>query len=179
MEIWKDIEGYEGLYQVSNLGRVRSLDFEWEAFNGKAICKFKNKGKILKGNKTGVKRNYLAVNLQHHTIKIHRLVAKAFVPNPCNYPEVNHIDGNTFNNRADNLEWVTGSQNVNHAFKTGLARSGEKTHSHKLSVEQVKQIRKEYICGDKEYGAKPLARKYKVSHSTISDIVQGKKWKCA
>lgn len=177
MENWKDIKGYEGLYQVSNLGRVRSLDFEWKAYNGKALCKFKNKGKILKGNQTGVRRNYLAVNLHNHTIKIHRLVAKAFVPNPNNYPEVNHIDGNTFNNNADNLEWVTSSQNVTHAVRTGLSRTGERKNNHKLSKEQVEQIRCEYICGDKECGAKPLARKYGVSHSTITNIVQRKKWK--
>lgn len=109
MEIWKDIIGYEGEYQVSNLGNVRSLTREVKCKNGFAI---KN-GKLL--TKTKKKKGYLCVNLssggKSKSIEIQRLVALAFIPNPCNYPCVNHKDENKENNHADNLEWCTYAQN--------------------------------------------------------------------
>lgn len=101
-EIWKDIAGYEGLYEVSNLGRVKSLITN----------------KILKPSFDG-KKNYLFVGLYKKGVKtklinVHRLVAMAFIPNPNNYPQVNHIDENKINNRADNLEWCTIKYNSNY-----------------------------------------------------------------
>ena len=113
-EVWKDIKGYEGLYQVSNMGKIKSLKFS----HG-------NKEKILKGNKE--KFGYLVVTLYKNkgrkNFKIHRLVAETFIPNPKNLPQVNHIDGNKQNNRIDNLEWCTAKENTNHAHKTGLANN--------------------------------------------------------
>jgi hypothetical protein len=108
MEIFKDIEGYEGLYQVSNLGNVKSYH------------KYKE-GKILSpGLKT---EGYKYVHLHSgKNFYIHRLVAQAFLPNPLNKPQVNHINGIKADNRLDNIEWATSSENRIHAYKTGLQK---------------------------------------------------------
>ena len=102
-EIWKDIENYEGVYQVSALGRVKSS--------------YTNS--ILKGCKTS--NGYLRVDLCKNGIastkKIHRLVAQAFIPNTENKPEVNHIDENKTNNMVSNLEWMTSKENCNHGTR--------------------------------------------------------------
>ena len=113
-EIWKPIKGFEGLYEVSNMGRVRSLDREWETAPNHLIHK---KGQII--IQTKMYRGYLQVHLSKarvsKTFRSHRLVAEAFVPNPYNKPHVNHKDGNKINNCADNLEWVTPSENQIHS----------------------------------------------------------------
>lgn len=114
-EIWKDIVGYEGLYQVSNLGRVKSLP------------KYDRKGrfhseriKAPANNGTG----YLVVNLKHDGKQqmrtVHRLVAEVFLPNDNTSLEINHIDGDKSNNCVNNLEWCTRSENIRHAVKNGL-----------------------------------------------------------
>lgn len=107
-EIWKQIKGYEGLYEISNKGRVRSMA-RWQTC-GKA--KYWVKAIIMKQEIT---RHYYKVDLckngKHHTYRVNRLVAQAFIPNPNHYPEVNHKDENKLNNCADNLEWCTHSYN--------------------------------------------------------------------
>lgn len=117
-EIWKDIEGYEGRYQVSNLGNVRRLAYTFTAKNvhgGLSTYRLKEKPVNQFPNYKG----YLSVALpktdskDHHHAFVHRLVALAFIPNPQNLPQVNHIDENKTNNRVDNLEWCTCKQNVN------------------------------------------------------------------
>ena len=119
-EIWKDIKNYEGIYQVSNLGRVRSLTRKVKTFNGFRTTK----GQLLKPLKTN--RNYFRVDLKQNQkdkyVSIHRLVAEAFIPNPNNYPVINHIDGNTSNNIVNNLEWCTQSHNIKEAYKVGRAK---------------------------------------------------------
>ena len=111
MEIWKEIEGTNGRYEVSNTGKVRCLDYK---MTGKTK-------ELTAGEKAG---GYMQLRVRMDgrlkTVVIHRLVAKAFVPNPENKPEVNHKDGNKKNNNADNLEWVSRSENIRHAVKSGL-----------------------------------------------------------
>lgn len=111
-EIWKDIKGFEDKYQVSNLGRIKSLKDK----NGKY------REKILKQciTQKGYLSIYLSLESKKYTYTIHRLVAQTFIPNTENKPQVNHIDGNKTNNRVDNLEWVTNQENSNHAWKYGL-----------------------------------------------------------
>lgn len=110
-EIWKDIPGYEGKYQISNLGNVMSLHFKRSATNKKLLTPV--------DNNHGYFQVMLRDNGNDNRFRIHRLVAEAFVPNPENKPVVNHIDGNTKNNRADNLEWVTQRENIIHGCQYG------------------------------------------------------------
>lgn len=110
-EIFKDIEGTSEYYQISNFGRVKSIKRKWVlediilttivSKSGYCVVNMMNLGKLKVG-------------------KIHRLVAQAFIPNPENKPEVNHKDGNKLNNHVSNLEWCTGKENMQHAYRTGL-----------------------------------------------------------
>lgn len=110
-EVWKDIEGYEGHYQVSDFGRVRSLDRV--SSSGRKL-----KGKVLKQKITkGYNMVGLSKDGKQKNKTVSRLVAKAFTPNLENKPEVNHVDENKRNNRADNLEWVTSKENANHGTR--------------------------------------------------------------
>lgn len=123
-EVWKDIVNYEGRYQISNFGRVRSLPRF--SSNGEGQQRYVE-GKILKPK---LDKGYVVIQLKkpgekykHH--RISRLVAFAFIPNPESRPEVNHIDGNKLNNTVENLEWVTRQENMKHAVKTGLYKDSE------------------------------------------------------
>lgn len=122
-EIWKDIEGYEGIYQVSNLGRVRSLDRIVVRKNGYQLpCK----GQFVTA--VSHKGGYIYVGLtkdgRKRNLKMHRLVAAAFIPNPDQLPEVNHKDEDKTNNRTDNLEWCSRPYNLR--WKDGHIRRAEK-----------------------------------------------------
>lgn len=113
-EIWKDIPNFEGLYQVSNLGNVKTLD-KYVNSGIKNNSKVKRIGKILKQyNKGGYLQVSLRKNYKRYYFGIHRLVAMAFIPNPNNYPQVNHKDENKLNNCVENLEWCTAQYNCNY-----------------------------------------------------------------
>lgn len=116
-EIWKEIEGTNGAYLVSNLGRVKSLNFRMQ----------KGNEKIMVGGKD--EKGYVVVTISmlkgRKTQKVHRLVARAFVPNPFGFTEVNHIDGNKENNAAENLEWTTRKGNMAHANQTGAMKNAK------------------------------------------------------
>ncbi len=107
-EIWKPVPEYEGIYEVSNLGRIKSLS------------RGKRKEKILNPNSGRYKNVFLSKNGDYCKMLLHRIVAIVFIPNPENKPQVNHKDGNKFNNEVSNLEWCTHQENMNHAYVTGL-----------------------------------------------------------
>lgn len=107
-EIWRDVEGYEGLYQVSNMRRVKSLNYNRSG-----------KERVLKQrkNKWGYLRVVLCKDGDYKNYRTHRLVAQVFIPNPENYPEVNHIDEDKTNNAVDNLEWCSSKYNCNYGTR--------------------------------------------------------------
>lgn len=116
-EIWKPIKGYEGIYEISNFGKVKSIRYFNHVNN-----KIYSREKILKLslNEKGYFRVGLYKSGKEIKFKVHRLVAENFIPNPNKYNEVNHIDGNKQNNCVDNLEWCTHSHNIKEAVKLGL-----------------------------------------------------------
>lgn len=119
-EIWKDIPGYEGLYQISNFARVKSLERVLINPNSKRRKVYYASLRILKQSGNEYKKVALANKRHNKYCSVHRLLAESFMPNPLNYKEVNHIDGNKFNNQLNNLEWCSRKQNAVHAFSTGL-----------------------------------------------------------
>lgn len=118
-EIWKDIKDYEGMYQVSNLGRVRSLNYHHtKQVKLLSLCV----------NYKGYLKAHLCKNNKGKKASVHRLVAEAFIPNIENLPQVNHIDGNKLNNCVTNLEWCTQEHNIQHAYKNGLIKHQKGVH---------------------------------------------------
>lgn len=133
MEVWKDIPGYEGLYQVSNMGRVKSLERTKDNNGGKVAIP----ERIMRTSVDTVGYSIVCLTKdgKRKTHKIHRLVGMAFVPNPENKQEINHKDGDKRNNCAVNLEWSTRLENMHHAYATGLA-CGVKNNATSTAVRQ-------------------------------------------
>ena len=135
-EEWKAIQGYEGIYEVSNFGNVRSLP---RYKRGNLDSKVFIEGKTIKQVKNN--RGYYIVQLSKNNkvknFSVHRLVAEAFIPNPNNFPQVNHINGNKKDNRVENLEWVSASTNVKHAVSMGLFHITEDKNLWKLTEEDA------------------------------------------
>lgn len=125
MEIWKDIQGYEGLYQVSNLGKIKSLDriIKANKDGGKRLAK--GELKTLQKGWHGYLWVALCKNGKSKTYSVHRLVALAFIENKENMPQVNHIDGNKENNSVGNLEWCDDAKNIRHALYNGLVKNAK------------------------------------------------------
>ncbi len=142
-EIWKDIPSFEGKYQVSNFGNVKSLNYL--RTNTPRLLKQNNhkdgyKLIGLSNEKTGKKKYFT----------VHRLVAQAFIPNPENKATVNHIDGNKANNHVSNLEWATPQENMIHSFKIGLRKNQHKGRSRKRSSgKRYNGIYKSPVLGQK------------------------------
>ena len=168
-ESWKWIRGYEGIYKISNYGRIKSFPR-----NGTI-----KKVKILRPgfNKFGYLIITLSKNDKCKYFRIHRLVAEAFIQNPENKPEVNHKDGNKFNNYYENLEWTTSTENQKHAYNTGLRNPEPYRPNSKLTKEQVRWIREHYIPYDEEYGAAALARKFDMNVNNMRKVIHGKRYK--
>lgn len=155
IEEWKDIKGYDGLCQVSNLGRVKSLKF--------------GKERILK---TGVDRyGYISVNLYKNNkrklCKVHRLVAQAFIPNHENKPQVNHIDEDKTNNMVSNIEWMTAKENSNHGTRTERLI---KTQGIKIRAIDIANGEWNDYCSQRE-----CARELGLAGSSINMCLKGKR----
>lgn len=171
-EVWKDIQGYEGIYQISNLGRAKSL----ERLIPCAYGMRKIPEKIMKPalNTDGYWRVKLIKGELKKNRKVHRLVAEAFIPNPEGKRCVNHIDGNKNNNCVDNLEWVTHKENMEHAAENGLTTSwnlGKHYHwKHGHSEESKKKISESKI-------GKKLKPRTEETKRKISESQKGKKRK--
>ena len=174
-EVWKDIEGYEGKYQVSNLGRVRSLD-RYPLF--KDGRKRLLKGQVLKPVKDHNGRLYVKLSNNENVRRnksIPRMVATAFLGSPEDaLLEVNHIDGNPLNNHIKNLEWTTRKENMKHAFDNDLFRTGEDSPHNKVLISDVEDIFKLKFIESKSN--KEIATIYHVSRQTIDSIIKGESW---
>ncbi len=159
-EIWKEIKGYEGLYSISSHGRVQR---EYSLASAK-------KGHILKPFKNiwGYYQVALYKNNKRIVPTIHKLVTLSFLGERPFKKQINHKDGVKKNNRLNNLEYLTCSQNNTHAFRTGLRKN-------KLKYKQVISIRKQYAKGN--ITQKELSRKYLIAESNICLIIQNKKWR--
>ena len=161
--LWKTLV-YHGeifeRFEVSTDGKIRNSDTH----------------KIYKTcvNKNGYEQICVSLGSRNKkkVFKIHKAIAETFIPNVENKPEVNHKDGNKLNNRVTNLEWATGSENVQHAYDNGLASAKQGTDNiwAKLTIEDVMYIRKNYIPYDRTYGARALGRKFGIDKNSIIDV---------
>lgn len=174
-EIWKDIPGYEGLYQASSLGRLRSLPRHVGSKNGSLRLW---PGKILQG-KANALGGYIEVKLSRggksRRTSAHRVVCEAFHgPAPHTGAQVAHGDGTRTNNRPDNLRWATAKENSADRNLHGTAPIGEGAGNARLTDKQILEIREEY---EPRYGSlSRLARRFGVSPTQILNIVKRKQW---
>jgi hypothetical protein len=175
MEGWMFVEGYNGLYMISNTGKLNRIGKVITRRNGTKVyipgCEMK-----INVDKNGYCTVCLTINNKHRTLNFHRLVAKHFIRNVENKPCVNHKDGNKQNNHVNNLEWCTRSENSKHAFDTGLNWSykGEEKKNSKLTNAQVLEMRKDYVPQKNSYPM--LAIKYGVSVYTVRSIIRREAW---
>lgn len=164
-ETWIKLDEYPG-YKFSNKGRVIS----YKSDKPKFIAESSN-----------YNNGYISLSLQDKNKKTkcflkHRFIAKLFLPNPHNKPDINHIDGDKSNNSVDNLEWVTKSENTQHAVDNGFLKvRGENNHGSLLTEEKVRNIRNEFI--PRKVTIKYLAKKYGVKPVTISSVIHRTSWK--
>lgn len=168
MEIWKPIKNYEGMYEVSNMGRVRSLNrlIPRNKNSKKSYYKIKGRPVAITDNGNG----YKLVSLSKQGRKnhyLHRLVATHFIPNPCEKYFVNHKDGDKSNNHVSNLEWVTHSENIVHSVKMGIHPSG-------IRVKNAIQI-KDVLTGRVFDTIKEAALHYNVKYSLLKEAIARKR----
>jgi hypothetical protein len=173
-EVWRPVADYAGAYEVSDLGRVRSVARAFVDARGRT---HRRPGRVLRLGRH--KDGYAMVDLSRGGAKrcllVHRLVAGAFLPNPEQKAEVNHRDGNKTNNRLGNLEWATRPENMRHAFAAGLYSRGKGSDAlnAKLTEGDIPTIRARLAAG---HSQRSVARDYGVSKHTIYSIQKGLTW---
>jgi len=168
-EEWKDVEGFEGYYQVSSEGRLKSLERTikvrgFERFIDEKIL-------VWTMDRRGYHRVLVSKKGKQSNRAAHRLVATAFIPNPENKKTVNHKNGIKTDNRVENLEWNTNYENIGHAIANELIKKGVKKR--KLSIDQVKEIK--YGCHNMLH--REIAAMYGINQDSIWSIRSGKTWK--
>jgi predicted XRE-type DNA-binding protein len=167
-EIWKEVQGYEGLYEISNYGIIKGIERECP-YNKR---KLGGKPKSQRSDKDGYRIVTLCKDCIKKNFKVHRLVAINFLENKNNFPMVNHIDGDKANNHVSNLEWCNQSHNEKHAYKTGLkSHVGENHNNSKLTNDMVRIIKNSKTLSQYE-----LAEIFNVTQTNISHILSGKTW---
>lgn len=177
-EVWKPIPGFEGYYEASTFGRIRGVDrVSHYKLYGKDVYKLV-KGKIIKQVFDG-RKLYLQASLCKDGKSVryltHRLVAKTFIENPFNLPEVNHKDEDKTNNSVSNLEWCDHIYNNNYGSKLHKTR-GENNPQNKFTAEMVKEMRRLYIPGDPVYGSMGLSKMFGVSPTHTTAILKRRRW---
>lgn len=166
MEEWRDIEGYGGAYQISNLGRVKTFKKHGPKTDGFKKPQLTYKGYHKLALRDGVSRKHFFV---------HQLVARAFIPNPENKPMINHKNGIKTDNRAENLEWSTNSENQIHAYRNGLNRTphGEDAYQAVINegiVREIMRLRHEGATSSQ------IAKGLNVSRSIVGSVISGRSW---
>lgn len=175
-EIWKSLKNvveHGENYEVSNLGKVRSIN-RVNCYGRRITSKTKKSW----AQRDGYHLIGISGDRKRKIYLLHRLVALAFLPNPENKPEVNHKNGNKSDNSVSNLEWSTRRENVQHAYDEKLIKKkdiGENHYLSKLTDESVREIRRLYL--EKVCNQRELGEMYGVRQDTISDIVRFKTWK--
>lgn len=171
----KPIKDLENLYEIDDMGRVYALP-RWM---NTPTTKYLSKEHVLKPYKNCW--GYLLVDMRKNGKRylkcVHRLVAEAFIPNPEGKTQVNHINGDKSDNRVENLEWCTCSENQYHAFRIGLKPKNWNHPFSKFTKSDILYIRGNYQPYSKDFGIHALARKFGVSDSTIQQIVHNKTYK--
>ncbi len=175
IEEWRDVKGFEGLYKVSNLGSIKSMPKDFYLPKNKSYHHLKEKI-IYQGAWRGYKQIRLCKNGKKYMRSAHIIVATAFCKKNGRALTVNHKDGNKLNNKADNLEWMTLSDNHKHAFKIGLrCNDGSMNPIHKLIEKDVNIIKRLYSYYNLKQ--KDIASLYCVTPTVICRIIKGKSWR--
>lgn len=170
-EKWLPCPGFENSYEVSNYGKVRSIDRYISGRSGLV------KGQLIHSdlNQKGYPQLRLYKNNTKYVRNQHRLLTLAFIPNPNNLPQVNHIDGDKLNNHISNLEWISNSDNMSHAYKLGLRSSiGENNSNCKITDNQVTHIKLIYNTGK---SSKYISEELDIKLHIVRQIISGKSWK--
>lgn len=172
-EIWKkliypNIPDKLNRFEISTHGRLKNKK-----------TKYVYTPNILNTGYCSVRTTLGSKNNKIH-ILIHKAVAYTFLDNPDDLPEINHKDGNKENNNVNNLEWCTSHENQQHKYDIGLFDknkiTGENNHSSKLTWDDIEYIRSNYIKNSREFGSRPMARKFNVSHAAILSVIKNKTW---
>lgn len=181
-EIWKPVVGHENSHEISSIGRLRSLDRYIEYFQYGVKRTGFRKGFIHKGTIGATGYRVCTPSRERANVKLHRLVAEAFIPNPENKRCVNHKNGNKLDNRVENLEWVTHSENNTHAYRTGLKHVTDKQKS--ITSKMAKAQRGKLHVGSKSVldtttgkvyeSVRDACKAFGVSNCTMSNYLNGK-----
>lgn len=174
-KVWKEIKGYEGLYEISNLGRVKSLE-RYKKAKGEGKTLLPEKIMKVQVARNGYKTLPLCKNCIYKYHTVHRIVALSFLPNLQNKRCVCHKDGNKLNNNVNNLYWGSYKENLEDQKKHGTFICGEISYLHKLNEKQVRVI-KHILNIPNHISYRQIGEIFKVSEFAIFDIKRGKSWK--